>query len=128
MYIGDNLTVGGAFSATGAITPAGLPGGAQTLAATGLTVGTAAQITNQVVFITTTTISTRGVKLPVITTALLGVPFYLLSVQTLNNKVYPNTGAHIGTAATNIAKALTGLKGDIFIAKDTTHWWTIVGA
>lgn len=128
MQIADNLTVDGSLTTTGAFIPTGTTTPGQTLAATGLTVGTAAQISSTVTFVTTTTVSTRGVKLPVITTAILGLPFAVLSVQTLNNKVYPNTGAHIGTAATNVAKALTGLKGDIFYAKDLTHWWSIVGA
>lgn len=128
MQIADNLVVEGTLTSTGGIAPAGLPAAPQTAVAAGLTVGTATLITSAVVFVVTTTLSTKGVKLPVVTTALLGVPFYVLSTQTLNNKVYPNTNAKIGTAATNAAKVLSGLKGDIFIAKSLTQWWTLVGA
>ena len=128
-----NLTVGGTAAITGTttagqLTITNLAQTPQVVAATGTTVGAAAALTSALVFVTTTTVSTRGVILPVITTALLGRTITVVVPQTLNIKVYPNTGAHIGTAATNAAKAVTGLKGDIFFAKDTTHWWTLVGA
>lgn len=117
MFIADNVNIGGT-----------LTGSAATVIATGTTVTTAAPITTSVVFVTTTTVSTRGAILPAITAGLIGTSITVIVPQTLNVKIYPGTGARIGTAATNVAKAVTGLKGDIFYAKDATHWWTLVGA
>ena len=126
MQIADNLTVEGTLTTTGGQTTSGVSSTTpQVVAATGITVGAAAAITSSLVFVTTTTLSTRGVKLPAATA---GMYVTVVVPQTLSVVVYPNTTAHIGTGAANAGLKVTGLKSTIFYAKDATHWWTTVGA
>jgi hypothetical protein len=102
-----------------------LKGTPQLIAAAGATQGAATAITNSLVIITTCTASARGIKLP---TAATGLMVYVMSACTQGTKVYPATNGRISSSATNTAVVQTGLKGKIYVAQNTTRWFTLAGA
>lgn len=119
VVVADGFT-GGTLTTTGYITRT-----PQLVAAAGTnSQANATAITNSMVFVTTVSATTRGVRLPAAVTG--------LQVQVNNNvatavKVYPATGDKIGTGATNAAVALAASKGNIYTARDAVTWSVVVG-
>lgn len=97
----------------------------QLIAAAGATQGAATAITKALVIIVTSTASARGIKLPAAATGLMQ---WVISLCTQGTKVYPFAGDRIGTAATNVAVVLAGLKGNLYAARDAVTWAVLKGA
>lgn len=96
----------------------------ETVAAAGATQGGAAQITNDLVFVTVTA-STQGVKLP---TASTGRQVRVFVPGSVGVKVYPNTNGKLDASSTNAAVVLAAGKANLYVAKNTTQWYTQKGA
>lgn len=85
-------------------------------------------ITTLKAVVTTATASSKGVRLPVWAT---GLEVKVINVgPTFGTKVYPSTGAKVGTAATNAADAtvLAVNKTTIYQAVNTNLWAALRGA
>lgn len=85
----------------------------------------ATAITKSMVFVTTVSATTRGVRLPA---AVTGRQVTITNNIATAVKVYPATGDKIGTGSTNAAVALAASKGNIYVARDAVTWNVIVGA
>lgn len=97
----------------------------QLIAAAGATQGAATLIAKALAIITVCTASARGIRLP---TAATGAMVWVISLCTQGTKVYPFAGDKIGTAATNVAVVLAGLKGNLYAARDAVTWAVLKGA
>jgi hypothetical protein len=117
-----NLTGNVTGSVSGGTTTSLVP---QLVAAAGATQGAATAITGSLAIITVCTASARGAKLP---TAATGKMVYVLSACTQGTKIYPFANDRIKTSATNAAVVQAGFKGELYVAKDATTWYTLVGA
>jgi hypothetical protein len=117
-----NLTGNVTGSISGGTTTSLVP---QLVAAAGATQGAATAITGSLAIITVCTASARGAKLP---TAATGKMVYVLSACTQGTKIWPFAGDKISTSATNVAVVQAGFKGKLYVAKDATSWYTLLGA
>jgi hypothetical protein len=102
-------------------------GSTQTLTAAGSTQGGATAITSSKVIVTVaTTVSTKGVRLPVAAT---GLEVEVGNAATLGFKVYPATNGKIGAASTNAADTTLAVnKVNRYVAVNTTLWIVQRGA
>lgn len=85
-------------------------------------------ITTRKVVVTTATVSTKGVLLPV---AVTGMEVVVINIgATFPLKVYPNSHAFINGGSSNAADttSLASFKTTVYQARDTTHWVTLRGA
>ncbi len=94
-----------------------------TVAAAGSTQGGATLIGNFMFVRITVTASTEGVRLP---TAATGRVIFAYVPGTVGAKIYPFSGDKIDSSSTNSAIALAAGKGSLYVAQNTSQWYTAV--
>lgn len=79
--------------------------------------------------VTVASVSTRGVVLPAaLDTANGGDTRIVVNATAGNIKVYPNSGAAIGSSGANTAVILAAGKSEVFFAQSGTQWRTLLSA